>query len=51
MPKYKIVDGHKKIGGKLRAPGDIVDVSEEVAAQLRLEPVKEDEKKKDEKKK
>ncbi|MBI5056998.1 MAG: hypothetical protein HZB61_10330 [Nitrospirae bacterium] len=49
MPKYKVIDGHKKIGGKLKAPGDIVDVSEEVAKQLRLEPVKEEEKKKKEK--
>lgn len=44
MPKYKVVDGHKKIGGKLRAPGDIVECSEEVAAQLRLETVVEKEK-------
>lgn len=46
MPKYKVVDGHKKIGGKLCAPGEIVECSEEAAAQLRLEPVAEKEKEK-----
>lgn len=41
MPKCKIVDGHKKIDGKMHKPGDIVECSEEMAAQLRLETVDE----------
>ncbi len=47
MPKYIVKDGHKKHGGKLYAPGDTIECSEEVAAQLRLEPVKEEKKTKD----
>lgn len=39
MPKYKVVDGHKKIDGKLWGIGDVVECSEDVAAQLRLEPI------------
>ena len=45
MPKYLVKDGHKKLGGKLYAPGETVECTEEVATQLRLEPVKEESKK------
>ena len=44
MPKYLVKDGHKKLGSKLYAPGDTIECTEEVAAQLRLEPLKEDKK-------
>jgi len=42
MPKYVVVDGHKKINGKRHAPGDLVECTDEVAKQLRLEPAKEE---------
>ena len=38
MPKYIIKDGHKKLGGKLYAPGDTIECTEEIALQLRLVP-------------
>lgn len=44
MPKYLVKDGHKKHGGKLYAPGDTIECTEMVAAQLRLEPAKEEKK-------
>ncbi len=47
MPKYIVKDGHKKYGGKLYAPGDTIECSEEIAKQLRLEPAKEEKKTKD----
>ena len=40
MPKYLVKDGHKKHDGKLYAPGDMIECAEDVARQLRLEPVK-----------
>ena len=44
MPKYLVKDGHKKHDGKLYAPGDMIECAEDVARQLRLEPVKEEKK-------
>lgn len=41
MPKYKVIDGHKDIDNKEYAPGAIVETTAEIAARLRLEPVKE----------
>ena len=46
MPKYKVVDGDKEHDGKKYAPGDVMDVSAETAAHLRLVPVPEEEKEK-----
>lgn len=42
MPRYKVIDGEKRHDGKSYSIGDEMEVSEEVAAALRLEPVVED---------
>ncbi|MCK9420219.1 MAG: hypothetical protein M0R70_12655 [Nitrospirae bacterium] len=39
MPKYTVVDGHKKYNGKTYAPGDQIETTPDIAAQLRLVPV------------
>lgn len=39
MPKYIVMDGHKKHDGREYAPGDVVECSEEIAKTLRLGPV------------
>lgn len=46
MAKYIVVDGQKIIGKDTFEPGDIVEVSEAVAARLRLRPAQEEEVKK-----
>lgn len=47
MPEYTVVDGHKNHNGKTYAPGDTINVSDEVAKQLRLKPVTNKEKNKE----
>lgn len=39
MPRYKVIDGPKRYEGKRYKIGDEMEVSEEIAARLRLEPV------------
>lgn len=39
MPRYKVMDGPKRHDGKRYEIGDEMEVSEEVAERLRLEPV------------
>jgi hypothetical protein len=39
MPKYTVVDGHKKHDGKIYAPGEQIDCPAAVAERLRLAPV------------
>jgi hypothetical protein len=46
MPKYLVKDGDKHHDGKIYVPGDMIECTEEVAYQLRLELVKEEKKSK-----
>ncbi len=41
MPRYKVIDGEKRHDGQIYNIGDEMEVSEEVATALRLEPVAE----------
>lgn len=46
MAKFIVTDGHKQHDGKLYAPGDVMEVSEDIARALRLSPAPEEEGKK-----
>ena len=40
MPKYIVLDGHKKFGGRMYEPGDEIECDEATAKTMRLAPRK-----------